>query len=382
MKKFLVVLMILAVAGGVIAQDISFSGQVEAGILFEKVGEDDLKVKPYNADAEVPLRADLTTKAEWENVGAKVRFRSDFNGFIGSPGTTSDGQGGTVSYLSPGSVGVTVPFAFVWANVLNDIIKLSAGKLDDAAWATQGDFDSNYDNVNGTRVEIKPIEGLNVGFALDIVNGAGVEMDQFFLETVIGAKFVADPVTVVAAVKLDGDADTDAAVTAGGLDVIPAAAVPDEEIKALFSVNITAVPKLTAIIDGQIKGINGDMGIDIHEKFGYQILDPLEAHLTLVQQGVLDSDINPAGLWFAIKPGVSYAVIPDKFIAKLDLQFNTFTENFFDPLQIVLQPGIEWRYNETAKILGWYKGIFWTDDAVAPGAKPVHQVQVDFRWSF
>jgi hypothetical protein len=376
MKKFLVVLMILAVAGGVIAQDISFSGQVEAGILFEKAGDEDLMVKPYNADADVPLRADLTTKAEWENVGAKVRFRSDFNGFLGSFDPIGNPN------VDAKAIGVKVPFAFVWANVLNDMIKISAGKLDDAAWATQGDFDTQYDNTNGTRVEIKPIEGLNVGFALDIVDGAGVEIGDFFLETVIGAKFVADPVTVVAAVKLDGEADGPAPEWDDAASSYTTPAKTDEEIKALFSVNITAVPKLTAIIDGEINHINGDMGIDIHEKFGYQILDPLEAHLVLVQKGVLDSDVNPAGLLFAIKPGVSYAVIPDKFIAKLDLEFNTYTENFFDPLQIVLQPGIEWRYNETAKILGWYKGIFWTDDAVAPGAKPIHQVQVDFRWSF
>jgi hypothetical protein len=363
MKKFLVVLMILAVAGGVFAQDISFSGQVEAGILFEKEGDDDLIVRPYNADAEVPLRADLNVAAEWENVGAKIKIRSDFNGFLGSPSVIdSNVPDEDVTYLAPGDPGFKVPYAFVWANVLNDIIKLSAGKLDDAAWATLGDFDTNYDNVNGTRVEIKPIEGLNVGFALDIVDGRGVTLEDFFLETVIGVKFAADPVTVVAALKLDGEAD-------GG---------SDEEIKALFSVNITAVPKLTAIIDGEINHLNGDMGIDIHEKFGYQILDPLEAHLTLVEKGNLDTDIDPEGLEFQIKPGVSYAVIPDKFFAKLDLEVITWTENFFDPLNFVLKPGIEWRYNETAKILGWYKLTIPTQD----GADPIHQVQVDFRWSF
>jgi len=135
MKKFLVVLMILAIAGGVFAQDITFGGQVEAGILFEKADNDaDLTALPYNDDAEVGLRVDLNAAAEWENVGAKFKIRNDDGAFA-------------------------LGYGFVWANVLNDIIKINAGLLDDAAWATEGDFDSNYDNVSGVRVEVKPIDG-------------------------------------------------------------------------------------------------------------------------------------------------------------------------------------------------------------------------------
>jgi hypothetical protein len=374
MKKFLVVLMILAVAGGVFAQDadITIQGAVKMGLNVENEGDGDFQVVPYSDDVDngTPLRAELTFRAAWENVGVNIRLREDL---------MKTDAAGALHDMS-----TNVGFAYAYANALNDMITIGGGKLGDSVWATEGDWDDSYDSVLGVRVEDKHIEGLNIGVAFDagaFADAAGVyrvpfTVPQFLQETVIGVKYASDPFTVVAAVKLDSNADAPKLST-GAYDTNPLSRT-DEEMKALFSVNITAVPALTAIIDGELGALNSDnVQIDIHEKFGFQISDALEAHIVLVEAGGLDKDASgPIG--FEAKPGVSFAIIPDKFTAKLDLGILTNFE--FDPLHFFVKPGVEWTYANNAALSVYWKGTFGDD--VGTDVYPKNLFHVDFVWTF
>jgi hypothetical protein len=351
MKKGLVVLLILAMTGATFAQEVTFSGQVEAGLLFEKQGDDDLTVRPYNSDSDNTLRADLTAKVTNDNYGAQLRIRSD-NGGIG------------------------LHHAFVWGEFLNDIIKVSGGKIRGSVWGTDGGKSYGLDGVDGVRFEFKPVAGLDFGFALDagaVAQANGVlTINQFFQETVLGVKYSSDLFNAVLAYKLDSDADDD------DLSTDPTG-VDDKEAKLVFGLNIKAVPALTAIVEGQLTHLGFDdsaIKFYIYEYFGFQLSDPFEAHLNFHQEGTLDDAKNSE---IFVKPGLSFAAT-DAVTLKADLGFGIFTAEEKDKIEIDIQPGIEYAFSDTAKIDGWYKA------AINPGgvkdSKLKNEVQIDFIWTF
>jgi hypothetical protein len=143
------------------------------------------------------FRAQLWLVWQRDNLGVKTRFRyKPSNGDLG----------GTLRDLNN-----TVNKAFVWGTILDGKAKVSAGKGLDDSW---GLFYSSFGSGNttsfagkdGVMLNVMPIDGLNLGafygsanlFAnannddtsYDILNG-----DR---RLVVGAKYVADPISVVA----------------------------------------------------------------------------------------------------------------------------------------------------------------------------------------
>jgi hypothetical protein len=346
MKKGLVVLLILAmVAGAAFAQEVKFSGTVEAGIEFEQAGDSDVKVTPYNTDSEKGLRAQLDAAVDFDNYGLKIRFRADDTGDFSS-----------------GSQ------AFLWGEFLNDIIKVSGGKLG-GVWSTDGDEGFSLDGINGVRFEFKPLPGLDFGVALDATPYAAraaakksYVIGEFFQETVLGVKYTSDLFSATLAYKLDSDAD--------GLD--------NKEGELVFGLKISAIPALTAIIEGDLKDLGADdnaVGFEIHEYFGFQISDPFEAHLNFDEVGNFD-ELKNSNIF--IKPGLSFG-ISDSVTLKGDLGFGIFTAKD-SAIEIDIQPGVEYKFSDKTSINGWYKGII--NAAGNKDADFVNQVQVDFIWAF
>jgi hypothetical protein len=355
MKKALVALLILAVAGGVFAQDLTFSGAVDTGLTIAiPSGDDDPYVQLYHDDAG-PARVRLNGAFSLDNYGLKFRFQNTYN------------KSGDA---------VVAAYAFVYANFLNDILTLSAGRIDGNAWGTPGDFDSGWDGVTGARFEIKPIEGLNFGFALKAVAADDklYTISQFFQETVIGVKYDSDLFTAVAAVQLDSDAD---APDADGNNQYVAGGNGDpDELGILYGVSIKAVPNLTAAIDGAVtnlgkydpKGV-----IEIHEKLGYAISDPLNVGLTMVQKLYGQSDKDP---YLKFDPWVSYQ-INDPLKAQLDIIVES--SNVFEDIDIGIKPKIVYAIGEKAELSAYWLSTFTTGDVDPPVP---HKLQVNFGWSF
>jgi hypothetical protein len=177
MKKFLVLFVGLAIlAGSVSALDLPdalkipglvVTGDVATG--FRVTGESwnsyndvdgdtpDPVAFAYSSaiDDGTPFRAQLQLVWTRGNLGVKtrLRYRPDAAGDLND----------TLSDLNS-----TVNKAFVWGDLLDKKVRVTAGKGLDGAW---GLFYSNfkttgdYDGVDGVKVEVKPIDGLNLGVA-------------------------------------------------------------------------------------------------------------------------------------------------------------------------------------------------------------------------
>jgi hypothetical protein len=361
MKKALVALLILAVAGGVFAQDLTLSGEIDTGITIGIPSADgaDPFVYLYNDDAG-PARFRLNGDFSLENYGLKFRIATEDD--------FKNGVGNAVS-----------AYACVYANFLNDILTLSAGRIDGSAWATMGDYDTGIDGVTGVRFEVKPITGLNFGFALKVVPiDVGYTISQFFQETVIGAKYTSDLFEANVAFELDSDAD--AVNSDGDVDFFGGDANSDE-LKVIFGVSVKAVPKLTAIIDGGVTNL-GDFSnagvFEVHEKFAYAITDPLEAGIVLVEKIYGKSDTDP---YLKINPWVSYKLI-DPLTARLDVVVETDdrgTYEIFDPIKLTIKPKLTYAVGEKAEIAGWWSSSFTTSDT---DLDIPHKLQINFGWKF
>jgi hypothetical protein len=196
MKKALIVLLILGLAGGLFAQ--SFTGSVSTGMDID-FGTDDFPVIGWG-DSD-PVKASLSFKNggdDWGfTVSATAKAASDNN----VTGLTIDAFNGWVTFA--------------------EMFKLTAGKGQGGNWqATTALFDDGPGGSNaGARLNITPaaVPGLDFGFVFGFPN-KGVKAGKianFFLETGIGAKYSGDLFTAGTALKLFSEetgevAETDA----------------------------------------------------------------------------------------------------------------------------------------------------------------------------
>jgi hypothetical protein len=177
MKKFLVLFVGLAIlAGSVCALDLpdalkipglDVSGNVRTGFRVtgystgKLEGSDGFtstpKAKAYSDDPGDgnPLRAHLVLQWTKGNLGVKTRFRYDANTRLGASNLVD--------------LAGFVNKAFVWGDVFDKKVRVTVGKGSDAAWASPaGDLSpsdtNNFDgDKDGLKVEVKPIDGLNLG---------------------------------------------------------------------------------------------------------------------------------------------------------------------------------------------------------------------------
>jgi hypothetical protein len=199
MKKALVVLLILAVAGGVFAQDLKIGGKIFTGLRFQKV---DSSANPTvglnNDDDDYPARWELTGDFTTENYGAKFGLRND-------------------NFTAFNNIGIYN--AYVWADFLQDIVNVKFGLIDDSVWATEGTEGFHNSTGGGLRVELKPLTGLNVGFMVGLPTADGVnptdsakgpfftDFEYVLPETSIGAEYKSSLFNLAAGLKFDSAGD-------------------------------------------------------------------------------------------------------------------------------------------------------------------------------
>jgi hypothetical protein len=226
MKKALVILLILAVAGGLFAQDVKVGGQIKTGILFDAPnGTKGQEVGLHNdGDDEYVTRIDLNFSLTKEDYGVVVGLRNDWltgpSGMIAVEpvsGTEVSGYSSSFSLYN----------AYAWADFARDLVNVKIGIIDDGVWKTEGDEGFGVATGNGLRVEVKPVPGLNAGVFLTVPDagdgyytqsgdGGGnvvsgypyVHSFKYFLpETAIGASYEADLFNAAFGVKFDSNAD-------------------------------------------------------------------------------------------------------------------------------------------------------------------------------
>ncbi|MDR2343341.1 MAG: hypothetical protein LBD86_02270 [Spirochaetaceae bacterium] len=169
-----------------------------------ETGALDPSVRAYSDDLGdgTPFRAQLQLVWEQDNLGVKTRFRYRPD--------SSGNFNGTLSNLNN-----TVNKAFVYAKLFDEKVKVSVGKGTDEAWALFYSSFANdketanttgFDGKDGVKIEVMPIEGLNVGafYGTDNLFGKAFKGDGFVDGTeddrrlVVGAKYVSDFFSVVA----------------------------------------------------------------------------------------------------------------------------------------------------------------------------------------
>jgi len=183
MKKALIVILILAVAGGLFAQE--WGGGVTTGLKIDL--KDDVPVTANDDDSGDAVHASLWFEHAEDEWGVKI----------------------TTSASVPG--GLDVGNAWGWINFADGLLKLSAGKTDDGVWGSGGRYDKDVSDGLGVRLDVKPIDGLNFGFRLGYPNdgSSAGKIGNFFQETAIGVKYSADSWFAVTALKLHSEESDD-----------------------------------------------------------------------------------------------------------------------------------------------------------------------------
>jgi hypothetical protein len=359
MKKVLVVLLILAVAGGVFAQDITWSGTVETGVHIQKhEGQDDATIWAYNDDNINGLRAKLQAAIAGDNWGFKIGVKSE-TWIVDDPGSSELDR-------------VLIYNGFGWFDFLDKMINVKGGLIDDAVWTTRGDQDFNLSSNVGVRVEVTPIEGLNVGLLLTWPDGGAAidqngTVEQFFKETVLGFSYTSDLFYVTGAFKLDSDGD-------GGTD---------KDAEAIFGFGYTGIPALTANIEAHLSHLGGysdDGKAYIDETIAYQVMEPLTVGAVLTEE-LSNTGGKSDDMKLTIKPYLTY-LLSDTMSVGLNLP--AYLQDGFVGFDI--NPWFKYALGDNASFkIGYTAGIVTekkTSGVVVRASELNHDVQATFVWSF
>jgi hypothetical protein len=373
MKKALVVLLILAVAGGLFAQELTWSGQVKTGLTFtaidngnSDVDNPDPTIEFFNDDADTPTRFQLGANYTNGNYGAVFRLRAD----IGS--TT-----GTLINYS----------AYAWGKFFNDVLKVSAGKVHDGVWGSNGLKNWGVDG-DGVRLEITPLEGLNLGV---MFRAPGLESTakQFFNETAFGFNYKTDLFAVGASLVLDGDADGLQEIEKfGGDKFVPTPANDDDKDKGMSAaagVSITPIPGLKVSAEGRGRNL-GDFDKYgywwFNEQATYQLLEKLEVAV-LAKQFIFGKDLfgidseRKAHLQFI--PSVGYD-LSDNLNVGLEATIGLWKDVY--KTELAFTPGLTYTVGSGASIGAYYNLGITTPDKDDAKTETKHEVHVEIIWTF
>jgi hypothetical protein len=409
MKKALVVLLILAIAGGLFAQDegLTWSGAVKTGLKITADDDhngEDIKVDLYNDDAGEAIRLQLDGAYTKDNYGVKFGARAQ----LGS------------------ALDLRAYQAYGWVTFI-DIIKVSAGIIDDGAWATAGPADYSV-NGNGLRLEITPITGLNVGLMLRVpteafaptTTPAWYTIKQFLSETAFGAKYGNDLFYVAGSLVLDSTIDEIQTLSGedkwslygkalGGQSLdnfffnAPVADNRDHGLKFDLGVGVTAVEHLT------IKAELGANNVSKYTDFGwlrldqdvsYKLLDDkltvgLKAHeyfwpkndttkglnTYLTEGDETDKGVKP---YVKLTPYVSYAVT-DPVTVGLEAGIGLWKDVL--KTEFNLKPKVTYKVTDGLELVAFYNFSVLDFKKLADGGTDAdalkgNTIQIDLAWTF
>ena len=291
MKRALIILLILGVAGGLFAQDLVWTGGVTTGAFIE-LGDDydDPIIYADDDDSGDAVHGWIHAKYDAGDWGLQV----------GSVASIESGDGaGAVFYDAHG-----------WIKFLSGMLTVRGGLIDPAVWNTGGEIDENVSSGLGIRVEVEPIDGLNIGAFFSYVDGlsgdsaaqTGDKIADFFQETAIGFSYTADFFNVSAALKLFSEAsniDIRDKKTAAG----------DTDMKLIFALGFPNIAGINILVDGAVYGL-GDFSnvgeLVVYEEFDFGVTNALKVGILLGEKYAGNSDVG--FYYFLAKPWVEFGV--------------------------------------------------------------------------
>lgn len=270
MKKMLVVLLSLAVAGGVFAVDLpdglSVTGEVKTGLRIDAY-DGDTAGYGYNNDAGENFRARVNVDLVGERGGVKTRFQ----------------------VLNTDAATMARAFGFV--NLFNKHVVVWGGLGVEDIYGVGGVVDTDVDGGHSARLEVRPIEGLSIAWGLPFsLEGNKGDAGYVFGSSRIGAKYANDFITVIASFRLN--------------------------------------PKMKIGATGPEQNV-----LDAYEADGFDFLDAVYA-VKLPRLGPVGLDITGAfdtsdAGFFRIAPHVDFAALESKLAihARADINIDTGEDN-------------------------------------------------------
>jgi hypothetical protein len=212
MKKFIAVTSMLAffaVSSGLFAQEeneeeksapvLKFSGEYVTGVSIQTPNEGDTRAVWWHDDGGAS-RLRLNLLYESDIGGMKGRIQQSLNPeFTMKIAGSDDLKFTMLDHVAIGG------WAYGWINLLDKMVVISAGKIDDSIWGTGGVADVSFDGVSGVRLAVAPIDGLSLGLAVPFAPGNGQELSVPFKNMNFGVKYTASAFTAAVNAKLNSD---------------------------------------------------------------------------------------------------------------------------------------------------------------------------------
>ncbi|MDR0538959.1 MAG: hypothetical protein LBG74_00430 [Spirochaetaceae bacterium] len=394
MKKVLGLLLLTAIAGGqsLFAQDeegggLKITGQIESGIRLRAGNEyskpvrdgdldekDKFFIDAFNDDAGKAFRSDVQVDYTTPNAGVSIRLRADDDNFK---------VGGI-----PQSYGYSLlGHAYGWFSFINNIVEVSGGMLDNAKWGTfTGDiFDTNLDNANGVKLEIRPIEGLSLGVNTFSINPDYLKCEfvDAFAGTVVGAKFTNEAFGIAASFIFNAkeakaqDNGNNVVAKARAKDVLKV----DGDFGTLFSLYYYGISNLKLDLDGRFARDSdselNSFGIGLQGN--YSISEPLFAGIRAKFETAPAKEDNPAIL--EIRPQAGYTV--NEWLAlRLEVPVTLAGAKGLEDadLGIGVKPKATFTISPNASVAFWYVLNTMTPKDGDTGVD--HTIQLDLIWKF
>ncbi|MDR0455167.1 MAG: hypothetical protein LBH20_00600 [Treponema sp.] len=229
MKKIITMIIAgLLAAGSAFALDdiIELSGEIKTGFFFEQrelEGETYSRSALYNNDGDSgPSGSRMRLGIAMHTKGIGLRTRFSQQNFSYRPGGINDSSAKAI---------IGVDFAYIYGNLFNSQLKISAGLLGESPWGTGGpelgrelETTGIGEPITGIRVEWKPIigsfRGLNLGFVLNrqddtMPDDAKEIFGDLFLESILGIAYEHQYFAFRFAYRFDRGIDSPAAIVIG-----------------------------------------------------------------------------------------------------------------------------------------------------------------------
>jgi hypothetical protein len=387
MKKLLIALLALSVAGTAFAADpaLTFSGALKTGIEFSSndatSADEDGTVSLYNDDAGKFTRLDLNGAYTDGDFGMKFQLR------------TNDLTAPSYNY------------AYAWGNLFNNMVTFKVGDVDDGAWATEGDEGFDVADGNGLQIQVKPMAGLNLGAKLQV---AGYTYEATQQELALGLGYTSDMFNFQAGYQMDSDADatfdlTDKAIEFSGLDaddngklegaelvalltLLDIELEPEDNASAYVGFSYKGMKALKAVAEAKLFNLGSDLGYTwANQVIEYAVNDQISAGIVMHQYLWSNADIADGANLYSFKPYGNYK-LNEKVTLGLAVYYSTWMMNVSGvdaASELYLQPSATVQLGPKAKFVGFYKYDTVTMDKDFFG-DPVNTqtIQLDFIYSF
>lgn len=380
MKKFIAVACMLAlfvVSSGLFAQEeekpapaLKFSGEYVTGVSIQTPNEGDTQAKWWNDDAGAS-QLQLNLLYESDIGGMKARIQQSLDPEID---TTASGSSSKVTLGGHVALG---GWAYGWVNLLDKMVVISAGKIDDNIWGTGGVTDYDFDAVSGVRLAINPIDGLSLGLAVPFAAG-DQEVSLPFKNMNFGAKYAAPAFSASVGLKLNDDGDKT------GTEVLFGVNVP----LGVITANVTGYFGTGDVLSKDQIGKNPNQpGFRIAPKVSFA-QDAISAYAQVSAKIDTESDDSreipdtkedgDASIGFEV--GGDYKVTS---VIKPYLKLGSDNVSYLDKTGIWAKLGVEFALGNgiTVDVFDKISKIGGDVDIYGKTAQ-VNQVQVNFKWAF